>query len=295
MLTVTLKNTEQTYLVKLTLESKAQMIDLWSAKKLNNESSYVIKNRKKTEQIKTTNNPAQMQNKEKKTPLNWILITVILLHIIVISAISSSKTDEVKVTEQLKSMTVSLLSDESKAKEPVLQKHEPVKQKQKNEKKITNPEHDLTKAEPQVKTTKAEAEVASQQVDQVAESKPAIIESSDNLVKEEHEEKATKHVKPVEETAIDQPKFDVAYLNNPAPVYPKMSRRLGEQGRVMLKVLVSENGIAEQVQLDTSSGYEKLDQAAIDAVKKWSFVPAKKSNQAISAYVLVPVKFSLNS
>jgi protein TonB len=99
----------------------------------------------------------------------------------------------------------------------------------------------------------------------------------------------------VAEPAIEPPRFGAAYLNNPAPTYPPLSRRTGEQGRVLLKVLVSENGLAESVQLDSSSGYEKLDRAAIEAVKKWSFVPAKRSNQPVSAYVLVPVKFSLSS
>lgn len=97
------------------------------------------------------------------------------------------------------------------------------------------------------------------------------------------------------EPAVELPKFGAAYLNNPAPVYPPMARRLGEQGRVLLKVLVSESGNAEKVQLENSSGYNKLDQAAIEAVKQWTFIPAKRSNQAISAYVLVPIKFSLNS
>jgi protein TonB len=72
------------------------------------------------------------------------------------------------------------------------------------------------------------------------------------------------------------------------------ARRMGEQGKVLLKVLVSQDGKAETVKVDTSSGHHKLDQAAIEAVKKWSFVPAKRSNQPISAYVLVPVNFTLN-
>lgn len=97
------------------------------------------------------------------------------------------------------------------------------------------------------------------------------------------------------EPAVELPKFGAAYLNNPAPVYPPMARRFGEQGRVLLKVLVSESGYAEKVQIENSSGYNKLDQAAIEAVKQWTFIPAKRSNQAISAYVLVPIKFSLNS
>jgi protein TonB len=100
--------------------------------------------------------------------------------------------------------------------------------------------------------------------------------------------------KVVEEPKIEPPRFGVAYLNNPAPAYPTISRRLGEQGRVMLKVLVNAGGDPDSVVLDTSSGSDRLDQAAIDAVKKWRFVPAKRNGQALSAYVLVPVKFSLH-
>ncbi|MBA3695431.1 MAG: energy transducer TonB [Methylotenera sp.] len=97
------------------------------------------------------------------------------------------------------------------------------------------------------------------------------------------------------EPVIEPPKFGAAYLHNPAPDYPSMSRRAGEQGRVLLKVIVSTKGEAEDVQLETSSGFNRLDDAAIEAVKKWQFVPAKRNNQPLSASVLVPVKFSLES
>jgi protein TonB len=102
-------------------------------------------------------------------------------------------------------------------------------------------------------------------------------------------------VEPQPEPQIEPPKFGAAYLHNPAPAYPASSRRAGEQGRVLLRVLVSTNGSAETVDLEDSSGFEKLDDAAIKAVKKWRFIPAKRSSEAISAYVLVPVKFSLES
>jgi len=100
--------------------------------------------------------------------------------------------------------------------------------------------------------------------------------------------------KVVEEPRIEPPSFGVAYLNNPAPAYPSISRRLGEQGRVVLKVLVSAAGEPESVALENGSGSDRLDQAAIDAVKKWRFVPAKRNGESLSAYVLVPLKFSLN-
>jgi periplasmic protein TonB len=99
----------------------------------------------------------------------------------------------------------------------------------------------------------------------------------------------------VVEEEIEQPKFGVAYLNNPAPSYPRLARKIGEEGRVLLKVLVTEQGSASTVAIENSSGYTRLDQSAIDAVKRWRFVPARKGSQALSAYVLVPIHFSLDS
>lgn len=96
-------------------------------------------------------------------------------------------------------------------------------------------------------------------------------------------------------TEISPPRFGVAYLNNPAPEYPGLSRRAGEEGRVLMRVLVSAKGLADEVSIEKSSGFERLDQAAMSAVKKWHFIPAKKSNQPLSAYVLVPIKFALDT
>lgn len=97
------------------------------------------------------------------------------------------------------------------------------------------------------------------------------------------------------EHKVEPPKFGAAYLHNPAPAYPALSRRMGEEGRVVLRVLVTTNGEAGAVQVETGSGSERLDKAALESVKKWRFIPAKQNNQPVSAYVLVPVKFSLNS
>ncbi|MGZ5026887.1 MAG: TonB family protein [Methylobacter sp.] len=89
------------------------------------------------------------------------------------------------------------------------------------------------------------------------------------------------------------PNFEAAYLNNPAPDYPSVSRRLGEQGLVLLQVQVTEDGAADSVELQTGSGSSRLDQAALEAVKQWRFVPAKRGDQPVSASVVVPVRFSL--
>lgn len=83
------------------------------------------------------------------------------------------------------------------------------------------------------------------------------------------------------------------YLRNPKPSYPGVSRRLGEQGTVFLRVFVTAVGDPSRVELKTSSGYPRLDQSAQDAVQRWKFVPAKRGEQAVDAWVVVPIKFSL--
>ena len=91
------------------------------------------------------------------------------------------------------------------------------------------------------------------------------------------------------------PRFDAAYRSNPAPAYPPMSRRLGEQGQVMLRVLVTEAGQAQRVELRASSGSERLDEAATTAVRQWRFVPAKRGECHVADWVLVPINFTLGS
>lgn len=90
-------------------------------------------------------------------------------------------------------------------------------------------------------------------------------------------------------------RFDAAYLQNPAPLYPVLSRRLGEAGRVVLRVHVSPSGLAEQVEIKASSGFARLDQAALEAVRRWRFVPARAGDAPVSAWVLVPLTFDLNA
>jgi protein TonB len=94
---------------------------------------------------------------------------------------------------------------------------------------------------------------------------------------------------------LTPPSFSAAYLNNPAPAYPTLSRRMGEEGRVVLRVFVTEDGFPREVQLRTSSKHPRLDEAALAAVKRWRFVPARRGDSPIGAWVLVPISFSLRS
>ncbi len=92
---------------------------------------------------------------------------------------------------------------------------------------------------------------------------------------------------------IIPPNFNADYLHNPPPPYPPVARRLGEQGRVVLRVLVSADGKAEQVDLRASSGSPRLDAAALETVRHWKFVPARQGDRPIAAWVLVPISFRL--
>ncbi len=93
--------------------------------------------------------------------------------------------------------------------------------------------------------------------------------------------------------AVVEPRYDAAYLNNPKPRYPRVSRRLGEQGKVLLRVLVSADGKAKEVRLHRSSGYKRLDEAARDAVTQWRFVPARRGDEAVEGWFVVPIEFKL--
>lgn len=89
-------------------------------------------------------------------------------------------------------------------------------------------------------------------------------------------------------------RFDAAYLRNPKPPYPALSRRLGEQGKVLLRVFVNAEGLAETVELKASSGSSRLDESALETVRgKWRFEPARQGDKPVGAWVVVPINFHL--
>lgn len=100
---------------------------------------------------------------------------------------------------------------------------------------------------------------------------------------------------PTAPAAIEAPRFDAAYLNNPPPAYPAVARRMGQQGRVVVRVEVLPDGRSNRVELRHGSGHDLLDQAALEAVRKWRFVPARQGDVAVSAWVDVPITFRLNN
>lgn len=88
-------------------------------------------------------------------------------------------------------------------------------------------------------------------------------------------------------------RFDADYLRNPPPPYPALSRRAGEEGKVILRVLVTPQGTADSVEIRTSSGSTRLDESAVKTVRHWKFIPAKRGDIAIQSWVQVPIIFKL--
>lgn len=93
--------------------------------------------------------------------------------------------------------------------------------------------------------------------------------------------------------AVTQARFDADYLRNPPPPYPPLARRMGEEGKVVLRVAVTPQGGASEVQIHTSSGSTRLDESAQRTVRNWKFIPAKQGDTAVSSWVLVPIIFKL--
>jgi len=97
-----------------------------------------------------------------------------------------------------------------------------------------------------------------------------------------------------QETPVTPPSFDAAYLDNPAPRYPPAAARLRESGRVLLLVRVGADGLPERVEVSRSSGSPRLDQAALETVRRWRFVPARQGERPVAAQVTVPLVFRLD-
>ncbi len=94
-------------------------------------------------------------------------------------------------------------------------------------------------------------------------------------------------------TPDSEASIDAANLNNKAPRYPEISRQIGEKGTVILKVYVSEEGLAQIVEMKKSSGFARLDNSALATVKQWRFLAARKSGKLVASWINIPIRFAL--
>lgn len=92
---------------------------------------------------------------------------------------------------------------------------------------------------------------------------------------------------------VQLPSSDADYLQNPPPPYPALSKRLNEQGKTTVKVLIGANGLPQRAEIVRSSGFERLDQAALATVMRWRYVPGKRGGVAEAMWFNVPINWVL--
>ena len=83
------------------------------------------------------------------------------------------------------------------------------------------------------------------------------------------------------------------YRDTPRPHYPESARREGREGRVLLRVLIDDQGRTKSVEINTSSGNSVLDRAAAEAIQRWRFHPARYGDQPVEAWLRIPIEFRL--
>lgn len=223
------------------------------------------------------------------------LFLVVAGHVLVLGGLllSNSMAPDEASKPEAAAMMVSLVSDPAPEAAPEVVEIIPEPER------VSEPKPVIKKPEPVQKVVKPEpvpqpAEpVPAAEAVPVAAAAPSIAPVSEPVVAQQ-EPSVIEEVKVAQEV-IEPPKFGAAYLHNPAPKYPPLSRRIGEEGRVLLRVLVAASGAAESVEIEAGSGSARLDQAAMDAVKNWRFIPAKRDKEPVSAFVIVPIQFTLNS
>lgn len=92
---------------------------------------------------------------------------------------------------------------------------------------------------------------------------------------------------------IELPSSDPAHLNNPRPPYPALSKRLGEQGTVVIRLHIDREGKPTKAEILNSSGFERLDQTALQAARRWRYVPGKRNGVPEAMWITVPIRFDL--
>ena len=94
---------------------------------------------------------------------------------------------------------------------------------------------------------------------------------------------------------VDMPTTVADYQTKSPPVYPAMSKRIGEQGRVVVRVLISVDGVPQQAEVHQSSGFGRLDRSAVEAAMRSRYVPLKRGGIPEATWVLAPMEFKLEN
>ena len=93
--------------------------------------------------------------------------------------------------------------------------------------------------------------------------------------------------------SVQLPSSDADYLQNPRPPYPSISRRMNEQGKTTVRVLIGADGQPQRAEIAKSSGFGRLDDAALATVMRWRYVPGKRGGVAEAMWFNVPINWVL--
>ncbi|MEO6423322.1 MAG: energy transducer TonB, partial [Candidatus Nitrotoga sp.] len=163
----------------------------------------------------------------------------------------------------------------------------------------------MARAEAEAARLRAEQEARARAEHEAAQAR-ARAEAEAARLKAEHEaalakakeEAETKARAAAEEARLDaeqsEPSYKAFYhLKNASPSYPFAARRMGLQGKVILNVEVLADGSCGQVNVAQSSGHKILDNNALETVRTWQFIPARRAGEAVNKWFKVPIVFSL--
>ena len=98
---------------------------------------------------------------------------------------------------------------------------------------------------------------------------------------------------PAAAPVVQLPSSDADYFQNPKPAYPSISRRLNEQGKTTVRVLIGADGQPQRAEIGKSSGFSRLDDAAVATVMRWRYVPGKRGGVAEAMWFNVPINWVL--
>lgn len=215
-----------------------------------------------------------------------VLVLVLLLHLWAIIWLSQPA-ESATVKMQSMMMEVSLVSapDQQASTAPIARpksiepKKQPVEKPVKKKKPVIRKQMELPKPLPKSEEMLPAPSTAKATPEPAAPSTAASVSS-----------KVTSNT-----AHFTEANFQANYSSNPKPKYSAIATSRGWEGTVRLLVKVSVEGYSEKVTVHSSSGHDVLDEAAIEAVEKWRFIPAKRGDTPIASSVIVPINFTLNN
>ncbi|MGH8550785.1 MAG: energy transducer TonB [Methylococcales bacterium] len=219
--------------------------------------------------------------------LGELTLLVLLLHVWIIESIIDSR--EPTVPAQPLVMDVSLIAasvEKPKAAAPVV-KQQPAP---KSPKKVRLPPKKTPLA---LIPRKAPVVPAPAAAPESVASKPQSSQTQTSSSSASPAAAGKKNIKSDTET-FTEARYQPNYRNNPAPEYPRIARKRGWEGTVLLLIQVTREGHCANVTVHRTSGHESLDKAAVEATRKWTFIPAKRGETPVASSVIVPIRFTLS-